>query len=67
MTIVATFGFMLSINVKITFVVVVITPLSIFVANFIAKRTFAMFRRTVRGAGNTHVTRGRDGRQSEGC
>ncbi|UWP58937.1 ABC transporter ATP-binding protein [Ruminococcus gauvreauii] len=44
MTIVATFGFMLSINVKITFVVVVITPLSIFVANFIAKRTFAMFR-----------------------
>lgn len=44
MTIAATFGFMLSINVKITFVVVVITPLSIFVANFIAKRTFAMFR-----------------------
>ncbi|MCH1982805.1 ABC transporter ATP-binding protein/permease [Ruminococcus sp. OA3] len=44
MTIIATFGFMLSINVKITAVVVVITPLSFFVANFIAKRTFAMFR-----------------------
>ena len=35
---------MLSVNVKITFVVVLITPVSFFVANFIAKRTFAMFR-----------------------
>lgn len=44
-TIVGTFGFMLSVNVKITFVVVLITPVSFLVADFIAKRTFAMFRR----------------------
>ena len=44
-TIIGTFGFMLSVNVRITFVVVLITPVSFFVANFIAKRTFAMFRR----------------------
>lgn len=43
-TIVGTFCFMLSVNVKITFVVVFITPVSFLVANFIAKRTFAMFR-----------------------
>lgn len=43
-TIAGTFGFMLSVNGKITFVVVLITPVSFFVANFIAKRTFAMFR-----------------------
>ena len=43
-TIVGTFGFMLSVNVKITFVVVLITPVSFLVANFIAKKTFAMFR-----------------------
>ena len=35
---------MLSVNVKITVVVVLITPLSFFVANFIAKRTFSMFK-----------------------
>lgn len=35
---------MLSVNLKITCVVVLITPLSIFVANFIAKRTFSMFK-----------------------
>ena len=43
-TIVGTFCFMLSVNVSITFVVVLITPVSFFVANFIAKRTFRMFR-----------------------
>lgn len=43
-TILGTFCFMLSINVKITFIVVLITPLSLFVANFIAKRTFSMFQ-----------------------
>ncbi|OUP83663.1 sugar ABC transporter ATP-binding protein [Lachnoclostridium sp. An169] len=43
-TIVGTFGFMLSINVGITVVVVLITPVSFLVANFIAKRTFAMFK-----------------------
>lgn len=43
-TIIGTFGFMLSVNMKITFVVVLITPVSFFVANFIARRTFTMFR-----------------------
>ena len=43
-TILGTFCFMLSVNVKITVVVVLITPLSFFVANFIAKRTFSMFK-----------------------
>ena len=43
-TIVGTFGFMLSVNVKITFVVVLITPVSFLVANFIAKKTFSMFK-----------------------
>lgn len=43
-TIAGTLLFMLSINVKITLVVVVITPLSFVVAGFIAKKTFHMFR-----------------------
>ena len=43
-TILGTFGFMLSINVSITFVVVLLTPISLFVASFIAKRTFSMFK-----------------------
>lgn len=42
-TILGTLLFMLSINVKITLVVVVITPVSLFVASFIAKRTYTMF------------------------
>ena len=44
MTIVGTILFMLATNVGITFVVVLITPPSFFVAAFIAKRTFTMFR-----------------------
>lgn len=44
MTIVGTLLFMLSVNVGITLVVVLITPLSFVVAGFIAKRTFSMFR-----------------------
>ena len=43
-TIVGTFVFMLTVNVKITFVVVLITPVSFLVANFIAKRTYSMFK-----------------------
>lgn len=43
-TIFGTLGFMLAINVKITIVVVLVTPLSLFMANFIAKRTYSMFR-----------------------
>lgn len=42
-TILGTLLFMLNINVKITLVVVLITPVSLFVASFIAKRTYAMF------------------------
>ena len=44
MTIAGTILFMLATNVGITFVVVLITPLSLFVAAFIAKKTFTMFR-----------------------
>ncbi|MDO4454939.1 MAG: ABC transporter ATP-binding protein [Eubacteriales bacterium] len=43
-TIFGTIGFMLSVNVKITLVVVVITPVSLLVASFIAKRTYTMFK-----------------------
>lgn len=43
-TIFATIGFMISINLTITLIVVLITPLSFFVASFIAKRTFNMFQ-----------------------
>lgn len=43
-TIVGTLAFMLSINIPITFVVVLVTPLSFFVAGFIAKKTFTMFK-----------------------
>ena len=43
-TIIGTLGFMLSVNVGITGVVVLITPLSFLVASFIAKKTFTMFK-----------------------
>ena len=43
-TILGTLCFMLSINYKIAIVVVILTPLSLFVARFIAKRTFSMFQ-----------------------
>jgi len=43
-TIFGTIGFMLSIDLKITLVVVLITPISLFVAGFIEKRTFNMFK-----------------------
>lgn len=43
-TILATIGFMISINFKIALIVIVITPLSFFVASFVAKRTFNMFQ-----------------------
>lgn len=43
-TIVGTLVFMLSVNVGITLVVVVLTPLSILIARFIAKKTFNMFK-----------------------
>ena len=44
-TIIGTLFFMLSVNVSITLVVVLLTPVSLFVASFIAKRTFSMFHK----------------------
>lgn len=44
-TIVTTLIFMLTIDIKITLIVVLLTPLSFFVAGFIAKRTYQMFRK----------------------
>ncbi len=44
MTIIGTLIFMLSIDVKITLVVVLITPVSFLVAGYIAKKTYSMFK-----------------------
>lgn len=44
LTIVGTLAFMLFINAPIAIVVVLLTPLSIFISNFIGKRTFKMFK-----------------------
>lgn len=56
-TILGTLLFMLSENVGITLVVVVITPVSLFVASFIAKKTFKMFQlqSTTRGEQTTLI------------
>lgn len=43
MTILGTLVFMLTIHKGITALVVIVTPLSLFVANFIAKHTYSMF------------------------
>ncbi|MCH5265426.1 MAG: ABC transporter ATP-binding protein [Lachnospiraceae bacterium] len=43
-TILGTLGFMLSVSLPITVVVVVVTPVSLFAASFIARRTYQMFR-----------------------
>lgn len=45
LTILGTLGILLYLNAWIALCVVVLTPLSLFVARFIAKRTYAMFRR----------------------
>ena len=44
-TILGTIVFMFMISVPVTFIVIVITPLSLFVASFIAKRTFDLFKK----------------------
>ncbi len=44
LTIVGTLVFMVSINWKIAIVVVVLTPLSLFIARFIANKTYSMFK-----------------------
>ena len=43
-TILGTLLFMISLNGKITLVVVLVTPVSLFVAAFIAKKTYSMFK-----------------------
>ena len=51
LTIVGTIGFMLSISWKITLVVVLLTPLSLLVAKFIAGRTYSMFQQQSKARG----------------
>ena len=57
LTIIGTLGFMVSVNPLITLVVVCLTPLSLFVANFIAKHTYQYFRQqtVVRGNQTAYV------------
>lgn len=54
-TILLTLVFMLQINVKITLIVVCITPISFGVANFISKRTFHMFQKQSKARGEETV------------
>ena len=44
LTVIITLCFMVTINIKITLAVVLITPVSLFVASFIAKKTYSMFQ-----------------------
>ena len=44
-TVIATLAFMISINYKIAIAVALLTPLSLFTAKFIAKRTYSMFKK----------------------
>ena len=55
-TIVTTLIFMLTIDIKITLIVVLLTPLSFFVAGFIAKRTYQMFRKQSETRGGYDVS-----------
>lgn len=57
LTIIGTLGFMVFVNPLITLVVVCLTPLSLFVANFIAKHTYHYFRQqtVVRGNQTAYV------------
>lgn len=57
LTIIGTLGFMVSVNPLITLVVVCLTPLSLFVANFIAKHTYQHFQRqtAVRGEQTAYI------------
>ena len=43
-TIVGTLIFMFGLNVRITLIVILVTPISLLVANFVARRTFSMFK-----------------------
>ncbi len=44
-TIIGTIFFMVRINLKISLIVIILTPLSLFVAYFVAKNTFDMFKK----------------------
>lgn len=56
-TILGTLIFMLAVNPKITLVVVLLTPVSLFLASFIARRTHTMFHKQseARGDITTHI------------
>ncbi|MCR4654679.1 MAG: ABC transporter ATP-binding protein/permease [Lachnospiraceae bacterium] len=43
-TIAGTLGFMLYMNIRISLIVILVTPLSLFVARFISRRTYSMFK-----------------------
>lgn len=62
-TIVGTLGFMISVNPLVTLVVVCLTPLSLIVANFIAKHTYHHFKRqtTARGEQTAYINEMIDG------
>ena len=51
LTIIGTLGFMLSVNLPITLVVVCLTPLSLFVARFIANHTYVYFQKQTKVRG----------------
>lgn len=51
LTIVGTLGFMISINIMIAAVVVVVTPVSLLVAAYIAKSTYQMFQKQSQSRG----------------
>lgn len=57
LTIIGTLFFMVSINYKIALIVFILTPISLFVAAFISKRTYSMFKlqSETRGALTAHV------------
>jgi len=44
LSIIGTIGFMVSINASVALVVILLTPISLFVASYIAKKTFSLFR-----------------------
>ena len=45
MTILGTIVFMMTISIPVTLIVILVTPLSLFVAAFIAKKTYSMFKK----------------------
>ena len=51
LTILGTLGFMLSVNIGITLVVVCLTPMSLFVAKFIASHTYEFFQKQTKVRG----------------